>query len=198
MKGKAKTVRIPSQNGKLPTSEVFTTSKGITVKVVGVSQLWLDKLRTAVQFPEPPKYSVKTVAGDEEWHEHDETTLETPEDKQAWQEYQVAYATAEFKRNEMITKYILTQGIEVVIPEEGDWADMMSFLGIQQSKNPVERKYDYIRTEVLGTAEDIAAVLTKVMRLTGVPEEALAEAQESFRDMLEGEDSAQESPSQEE
>jgi hypothetical protein len=198
MKGKAKQVRIPNKNSKPKSTDTLTTSKGITVRIVGVSQLWLDKLRTAVKFPDPPKYSVTTVTGDVEYHSHDETTLETDEDRRLWAEYQAETAKAEFRRNEMITKYVLTKGVEVDIPDSGEWIDMNAFLGIDLPTNPIERKYEYVRSEVVGTAEDLAEIISKVMELSGVPQEALEEAKASFRDLLEGEDPTQESSSEEE
>lgn len=188
---------IPNSNG---TPKTFTTSTGIEVRILGLSQLLLDKTRTSVKFPDPPTYELETVAGKKEVHAHNETTLETDEDKKAWADYQTALAEADRLQKDRLLKLILMKGIEVDMPEEegadDDWLAVQAFIGLEVPEDTLGKRYDYITTEVISNPEDLAEIMQLVMEKSGVPKEALAEARASFRSAMEQLNSAPESGNQ--
>jgi hypothetical protein len=178
-------VNIPSKDEK--GNSVYITTTGKEVRYVGVSQLLLDKVRTSVILPDPPTYEVTTAAGEIEVHEHNETTLETEEEKAAWEHYQALLHAAQEAQKERLIKLLLMKGIDFDMPVvgEGDWLEMQEFLGLEIPEKNLDRRYHYIMTELVGTPEDLAEIMEGVMRKSGVPEEALAEARKSFRGALE-------------
>jgi len=172
--------------------DTYTTASGITIKIRGVPQMLLDKIRRSVKTPEPPKYKAVTVAGVEEWHDHDETTLETEdiletsENKRAWFQYKASIAEADDLIKDRIQKAIILRGIVVDMPESSDWLEEQQFLGITIPTDERELYIHYIQTEVIGYAQDFANVMELIMAQTGVPDAQLAEVRESFRSALEG------------
>lgn len=182
-KGYNKQIEGLSPN-KPNTNNTFTTSRGKKVKILGLSQLLLDKIRGSVPDPERPTYTATTVAGKVETHFHDETTLQSDEDRAMWDAYLKAKQDAQNTLKERLVRAILMKGIEVDAPTDDGWFEMQEFLGLTVPTNGLERAYDYICTEVIGNGDDLTTIMEMVMRATGVPEEALAEAQASFRSAM--------------
>jgi len=162
----------------------YTTSTGILVKSRGLPQMLVDKVQSSVPKPDAPKYKITTASGDEVWEPHNETTLETDEDKLLYRRYVEELAKADGIINERMFRLICMRGLEVTMPEDTSWIDMQRFLGVDIPEDPLELKYLYIQTEVIGSIEDITTITDMVMEATGVPEEALAEARRSFPSAL--------------
>jgi len=176
-----KKVEIPKKEKDIVT---FTTSLGKTVIIRKIPQLLLDKIQASIDRPEPPKYKIITASGEEVWESHTENTLETDDDKLLYKKYKEAMTEADNKLNENMFKVIIMRGIDIPLPEDTSWIDMQRFLGVKIPDDPLELKYLYIQTEIIGTAEDIVALTSMVMEMTGVPEDALAEARKSFQGIV--------------
>lgn len=184
-KGKISTpvVREQPKNGSAPV--YFTTSTGIKVKIVGCPPLFLDRVRSSVEYPDKPTYEVETATGEMEIHEHNDSTLQTDEDKAMWAAYKAAFLAAESEVNERMFRAVVMRGMEVSIPEDGSWEAFQKWLGVDVPDDPFDKKYLYIQSEVIGSDKDIAEIMSLVMEKTGVPEETVREVRESFRDSLE-------------
>lgn len=136
----------------------------------------------------PPTYKTKTVAGDEEIFPHDETTLETDEDREAWDEYQSALNALEEEIASRSNAYIISEGVVIGdIPQ--DWFEKREWLGLDVPENRMDQRLLYIETEVLTTAEDIIRAISGIMHLTArgskEMEDRLAELDDLFRRALE-------------
>lgn len=137
----------------------------------------------------PPTYTTKNVAGDEETFPHDETTLETDEDKAAWEEYQQALNELEIEIASVTNSYVISEGVVIGdIPDE--WFEKREWLGLDTPENRLDRRLLYIETEILTTQEDMIHALSAIMHLTASGskemEERLADLDEIFRRALEG------------
>jgi hypothetical protein len=161
-------------------SQTVTTSRGVTVTCLPIQSL-LDKLNAQYKPPEPPSYEVKTATGAVERHAHDATTLETDEDRAAWQAYLQARADAQTAQSLALTRLVLLRGISVDMPTDEQWVKEQEWLGLQVPDDPFERKLHYIETEVIAGVADIEAIMLGVMRESGVPEELLAQMDATFR-----------------
>jgi len=158
----------------------FLTSTGITIKVHGIPQMLLDKIQSSVDRPEPPKYKIVTASGEEIWEPHTLDTLETDEDKKIYNDYLKQLAAVDAIVNERMFRVIAMKGVEVEMPDDNAWVEMQKFLGVRIPDDPLELKYLYVQTEVIGNTDDIMEITELVMQETGVSEEALAEARKSF------------------
>jgi len=137
-----------------------------------------------VVFPEPPTYEVVNVAGDTEVHLHDETTLETDEDKAKWAAYLKARDEAEVRLRENMTRTILAKGLIVEMPKDDEWVKDQEWCGVNVPTEPRERRLHYILTEVIGRPDDLSDIMIGIGRISGVNEEALATAEDSFRSAM--------------
>lgn len=167
----------------------FVASSGLEVTLKGLPPLTPNRLNQSIEYPQKPTYEVPTVAGDVEIYEHDETTLHTDEDRQAWEEYLVAQDAAETLLTEKLLYAVLLECVELHDYEEklSAWKRRQKLMGIDLSEDEDENKFYFMQTEVFRDADDIGEILTIVMGLTGVSVEDLAEARNSFPSEVEPE-----------
>lgn len=161
-------------------NNIYKTTRGITIQLLPIPFL-LDQARASIEFPEPPVYEVVNVAGDVERHLHDETTLETDEDKAQWEVYTQAKAEAEAKLRENMLRAMLTKGVVVEMPQDDEWIKDQEWCGVNVPTESRERRMHYILTEVIGRPDDLSNIMVGIGRISGVSEEALATAEDSFR-----------------
>lgn len=176
-----------------PRRSTFTNSRGREIVIIGLSPFLIDKIRASGDIPEPPTYIIETVAGDEEIHTHDETTLEiegdpeqTKVNQEAWQKYLDDSEVAQSGVNEKFLRLLLLRGIDLDLEEyeQGDWIAEQEAFGIDVPENPIDRKVHYVQTEILSSFDDVINLLMRVMSLSGLDQEAMAVAEESFRSAI--------------
>lgn len=161
----------------------YTTSRGYVVEFLAVPNL-LAKLASQFPAPTPPTYEVKTAGGPTETHTHNETTLETDADKEAWRAYEhnVALHAANFWNAQV--KLSLLRGIKVLNADDEKlktWADEQTLIGFEVPTNDSERRLHWLQTEVAASNEDLIMIVAGVSRQTGIPEEAVLQLEQSFR-----------------
>ena len=192
MKGYNKKSNNGNKGNQPKTKRVFhTTSTGKTVEIVGIDPMLLDSIRESIDWPEHPQYSIK-IGTSEEWHDLDEKVVKQEVEAgniDLAQEYQAlldghkrALVDANALLNTRVTRAILTKGIKVDVENDEDWADTQEFLGVGAGKNKLQRKYDYIVSQVIGIDTDLYDLMEKVMAHTGVSQEHLDTARSMFRD----------------
>lgn len=165
----------------------YTTTRGVTVSVMPIATL-IEKQRAsfASRAPKLPTYTVTTATGVAETHEHDDVSIldakTTDTERTAWAEYQATKVAHEARYQESFIKLMLTRGIQVALPDLDAWATEQTWLGIDVPADVLERKFHYVWTEVLGNPlRDIQGILLAIGQASGVPEEAITEAEATFR-----------------
>lgn len=165
----------------------YTTTRGVTVFVMPIATL-IEKQRAsfAIRAPKVPTYIVTTATGVAETHEHDDVSIldtkTTDAEREAWAEYQATKAAHEAKYQESFIKLMLTRGIQVYMPDLDAWATEQTWLGIDVPDDIFERKFHYVWTEILGDPlRDIQGILLAIGQASGVPEEAITEAEATFQ-----------------
>jgi hypothetical protein len=169
----------------------FTNSVGETFKIQGLPPLTLPNLAVGLERPKKPTYSITTAAGDIELHEHDASTLQTPEDREAWQEYIALDAAFEAELSERMLLCILVDG--VVIPDDVDltrWESRQRIMHREIPDDFEEKLLAYKRSTVIKSGEDIKDLMRAVMDATGIGQEAIDLAKKSFPDTMESKPSA--------
>lgn len=163
-------------------SNTFVTSRGVRVEFVGIATL-LDKLSQtyARKTPQPPTYQVQTATGAVETHAHDDSTLETDADKAAWAEYVKQRDAAQQQYNLDFMRLILLKGITVEMPQDSAWVEEHALMGLTVPEKPLERKLHWLETEVVGNVNDATKIVAGVMLASGMDEEAIRAAEDSFR-----------------
>jgi hypothetical protein len=143
----------------------FTNSAGLVIKIHGLPPLEIPRLAADIEYPSVPTYTVTTATGDTETHQHDETSLTSPE--------------AELTTR--ILKCVLIEAVEVEITDLEGWSKRQKLMGMPVSEDPEERMLHYKETQVIRSPEDISEVMRIAMELTGVSEEAIKAAKTSFQ-----------------
>lgn len=174
----------------MPRQSQFTTAAGATIELRGLSPWMLDAIAPSLEQdwqdlgrekPSPPTYVVTTVGGSEQVHPHDETTLESDEDRAEWAAYQRARAEWEKELRERMTRVVLAEGV-LAGPADDDWIANQKFLGLRVPDDPRARRLHWIRTQLIQGPEDAQGIVAAVLALSGLSEEKLRAAERSFRD----------------
>lgn len=186
-KGNTKSV-FGSQESKNINQQIgtFVNSAGFSFKVRSLPPLVLPQLSEGIKYPEKPTYSVTTASGDLEIHEHDETTLQTPEDFAAWEKYKEEMQKADEELSNRMLNCILIEGID--IDDDIDlarWEKRQTLMGLPVPDDLEEKLLQYKRTQVIRSGKDIQDLMQLVMMLTGVSEEVIDMTKNSFPDNME-------------
>lgn len=169
----------------------YTTARGIELEVIPIPPMQVEMVGQAArkawaaengQVPEKPKYSIALPGGGEEWHEHDEVTIEDdPEAAALWKEWQDKTQSLEDAVNEQTMNFLLLKGTKLDVSVDDDWATMQKYFGIDIPEDPIELRLHYLRTEVLSGQDDILGLLTAIMQATGVKEDLVEAARATFQ-----------------
>lgn len=173
------------------------TVGGVEVKLRPVSAERIDKIgrrmteqaRARGEPVDPPMYEAKTVTGEIEKHPHDETTLETDQDREAWKQHRAASAALDSAIALRVMDYCFLQGVVTDGPTP-EWRKMQEWLGEETPEDPLDLKLLYIKTGLLETQIDMALAFAEIGKLTAAGNSAVVEAMAdflaSFRDTTEG------------
>jgi hypothetical protein len=178
-----------------------TLSDGRKYQVTAVSDTLVNMVKEAVrkEFEAkgeqtlPPTYTVIGAGEVSHQEPHDETTLETDEDRAAWKNYQDTLARLTVETNNRVMKVWMT-GLRIDLPEDDNWLQVQKWFGVNVPENPMDLRYHYITTEILRSPEDLFTVLNDIMKESYkgmVKEDDLEAAINSFRDNLQGKASKQ-------
>jgi len=180
------TTQLNGLNGSsYSTPDLFTTSKGKKVKLIGLNPARLEKLQSAGTMPEVPYRLVETDLGEPYKEELTADSLLTDEERRQWQEYIEKKEAVERRRNENVMKYVFHDGIAIDDEILDEWKqEQEEVWGLEVPNNRIDLKVDYINAEIIGNSEDLAEIMAGVMERTGVPQEALDEVRATFRSDL--------------
>ncbi len=175
----------------------LSNGKSVTVQALG--PLLMQKINDGLPpLPKPPTYEADTAGGGKETIVHNETTLQTEEEKAAWAKYQAALANWKAEQSERFLRVFFARGVQIDLDDTAlnRWAREVKYLGVSVPEiNPddpddpevlIERRILYVQTEIVGSKEDIFTIMKEVMKLTGIDEGAVAEATRLFRGEVEG------------
>lgn len=161
--------------------------KSVVVTVKTIQPLLLNKVLRSVKLPKRPTYETETVTGAKQLHPLDkESAAETPGGKAQWEYYEEMLQEAQGEQNDRMTTAIFAMGSDFdidSIPEDAkSWEAEHALLGIEVPQELRLKKAHLLSTS-LGS-DEISALTTKIMKKSGVDEEAVKEAEDSFRDAL--------------
>lgn len=168
---------------------IYTTSAGIDIPIKPIQARTLDDL--ALQWDEvlqikPPTYTVPVADGEEsEELEHDETTLQTDEEKEAWAAYQERWGAAIQAYNDNTARTLITFGVDLDPPEDG-WEEDFEFCGISIPEGTHERKVFYFQRVLLTDPLDEQLITRRINVISRLSGEALERADALFRSAMEG------------
>lgn len=190
-KSNGKTPNITSPNGTH--YREYVTSRGVTVRVTAEPPLMRIGIKGALEqeweskgraLPEKPTYTIKTAAGNEEVHEHDEITIKgNAEAEAAWNEWLTSKAAFESQFKEQSIRSTVLECIEFDI--DPSWNAKNKAKRIVVPSDEYERKLYYAYTAVFGHSTDYSEVMIITAELAGATEQQITAIRESFLNPLE-------------
>ena len=164
-------------------TEEYITTKGLHVRLSAMPSFLASRLRKSVPVPDKPTYEVKTVAGEVESFFHDETTLLTEEDKKAWDAYKNDVSSSESQLTLKFLKAVLAESVEIIGEYETlflEWVQMQEYMEISLPSSRDIQVMMFKEDYVYASSDDLEYIVNKVMFLTGLSSEDIAEKQDSF------------------
>lgn len=160
----------------------MTTSRGLEIEILGVPIALSQKIIAGYERknpePQPPTYDVEIKLGNPEnpeieTHSHDETTLETEEDKEAWAKYLQDHADWRFGQETVIAELLIHRGLRFDVPEDGQWIkdqiELADVLGIDKPEIPegkLELRRYYLESEGISSNIEYRSILAMVQGQT--------------------------------
>lgn len=169
----------------------YTTANGRAIYLTPVSPLLLQKLNESFdeEWPEPehPWYDVEIAGGDKERHLHDDKSAEEtgPETVELLNGYRDELRERNAEISRRVMRVIFLKGVDYGEITD-DWIAEQEYMGIKVPDNPVGRRMHFIETEVIGSPNDLANIMTEVMAMGGVGRERIDEVKRMFQSRLQG------------
>lgn len=168
---------------------VFTNSIGKSFPVVGLSPMEIERIRkvtldkyiAAGRRVTAPTYETVTVDGTKQIFDHNENTIETAEDRAAFEDYKKTLAELDLEANIKLTRAAM-MAVDADPKSDSRWLARMKNLEIPIPSEEFELLTLYVETNVLKSVEDIAGLMTAVLYAGGtVDEVGIAAADAAFR-----------------
>jgi len=175
---------------------IYPTEKGVELTLKELSPVLLQRVVSEVAVRaradgepiEPPTFQLKTVAGEIQEFQLTDKNLE-PEDPDealrrqlSWAKYQDALAELSAAQATARTKFMLTWGVSVKLPEDETWIKMLRAGGIDVPDDEDERRYLYLLYEVLAPQE-VPGIIAE-LNIIAVGKAVDPADVESFREQL--------------
>lgn len=160
-------------------AKTFKTSRGKVLQLREVPRFLIDARMASRPKIEPPTYEVKTAGGDIEKHTHDETTLLTADDKEAWAKYvSERDADAALFSADMF-RILISEGLELTVPDT--YKQKLKSYGITIVIEEDALKLNYLQSEFIGEQEDATDLMAAILAVSSTNMEAAEQLAKSFR-----------------
>ena len=159
----------------------YTTKDGRIIQLRPVGQRYIDMIRAKHPLPEMPSYTIETVAGDKETHQHSairddkghiiKTTLETPEDWDTWHAYESGTREAISAQYAAITEFLLYNAIAEEPPPVEEWGTDLALFGLtppDPTTEPIQHKAFWVENELLPDQDDLSGILSQLYAMAGI------------------------------
>lgn len=164
---------------------MFVTSDGIEIRLRKVNPVFMQSVVNSVKIPKPPTYETTTISGRKETHQMDEVSAQQlPDGESIWRNYVTERDLALAEQSSRLARAIFYTGTDCEVPDT-DWKDKYDFVGVEVPTKEGELRAFYLMNEL--QPEDTAGLMTAIMRLTGVDEEMIQQAEDAFRDTVQSE-----------
>jgi len=156
-------------------ANILALKSGVVLKVRRVSTHAIREAVMRIEEPQPPMVFLEDKGREEPNPEH-------PDYKKAMAQHAEAIGLAAANVTLLMGTTVESVPDDVPKQEEDDWIDNLEFFGITVDKNnPRARYLAWLRFCAINTDEDMVRTLYTVAKVTGVTEEDVDQAVQSFR-----------------
>ena len=161
--------------------------KGVTVVYKSIPPLAPAAIQTNYekQNPKPvkPTYIFEAVGGVKIEQEHDETTISTPEEKQAYEKYLNDNREWQTGLTFRLMNLFLLEGIELEVSDkkQKEWNEKLKLYGFSgEFESETEKQLTYLQTFIFKDKDAVSNATQIIMSLTGVSQEDIEAAEKLF------------------
>lgn len=163
-------------------NKTFSSSKGIAIELKPVSQFKLDTLKSSKEEIEVPTYKANLASGETQFIELDEEIARNKGRLDEWNSYINAKKALDAKYSQKFLELLIWEGVDVTVPDtESEWQRVQEHFGIKVPDEPIARKLHYVYNELLATPEDIGNLMSDILSVSQIDEEAVGKLRNSFR-----------------
>jgi len=174
----------------------FITTEGVEIPIGPVNMLQMreslagaeKQFRKDKKRLDPPKYLIKSEAGDT-WADYDAEAIKegTEEEKAQWEQYIKDTEELNALQAHLSNTYLMGDGVKCN-PANDEWEKRQVRRFIEIPTDPDKKKVHWVTTELLKTPEDIFRLIGEITVLSssGIPEEKIAALRDTFRDSVLG------------
>lgn len=164
--------------------KTFVSARGVTLTLRPVSQFKLDAVMSSRETIPVPQYQMTIAGGARVDHPMDAIIAKNQGREDEWNQYLTRVQEQKSLEARRFTELVLFEGVEIDVPGlDSEWQKTAEHFGIKLPgiDQPIERKLQYIYTETLLGGEDITGLISQILSVSQIPEEAIAKIRESFR-----------------
>jgi len=168
--------------------EAKSTGRVLHLRPVPLSRLLAYLNKPEYKEPDVPTYTATAAGGVDVQLPHDETTLDTDDDRRAWAAYTQEREIVAMRRQLAQQRFLLCNGVSDEPDPVESWSFDWEMWGIEppDAGDRVGFKETWILEEVCPMPEDKAALLLELYRLSGLREDTIKEIERFFRLALAG------------
>src|SRR6476469_6142852 len=140
----------------------YTTKNGEKIQVQSFPHMLPGKVQLAAEkkakelYPAiHPTYDEPLMGGGVQTFQHDEKSLQTDADREAWRIFQENTARQTLHVNDMMMKFYILTGTVVTLPENNNWRKRQEYFGIELLTDENDLLYHYITPVLLLYVTDL-------------------------------------------
>ena len=163
-------------------NDLFTTSKGVVIKVQGINPMKLQLAQQSVKIPAKPTYDVVTATGKKETFDLDEESADSVEyGMQYLKRWETQRREKMDEQNNASIRAIFKLGCRIINwgDQVSGWEEDYAELGVEIPEKQRDREVFYLMHELSG--KEFTDLLNRVMLKSGASEDDIKKAEESFR-----------------
>ena len=163
-------------------TEPYVTKDGREIPLKAVGRRYVEQIYAKHPLPDKPTYAVTLVGGATQEFPHDETTLNTPEDRKTWALYESRVAEVIGERMQELMKFLICVCIDLDPTPVEEWAVDLTAWGLTTPDTEDKREYKvfWFENELLPDIDDQAALISRLYQMAGVIAEGRVKALEEF------------------
>lgn len=170
---------------KKKNNNVYVSEAGLEIEIKQIDPIFIQSVIRSVEMPEVPTYEARTSSGIIEIHPMDKEAAEqTSGGKEIWDKYEEEFTEATLQQTDRSLRAIFLDG---TTRPETEWVDQKWLRKMRIIKMDLPTDQDELWVLFLTmnlSPTDIINLSGEIMRLTGVPEEMISAAEDSFLDSV--------------
>ena len=162
--------------------KTFTSTKGVVIKLLPVSQFKIDSVFSGAKTVPIPVYEVEIVGGEKQEFQLNEEIARKKGRLDEWEKYIEEKKVVDAQNAKNLLEFMIWDGVDIEVPwPNSDWQKQQDYFSIKVPETEIARKLFYVHNELLGTQDDIGNLVADIFAVSRVDEETVTRVRDTFR-----------------